>query len=209
MRKILIGVLIVLVIGGITGGVIVFLQKQTAVSPLPTEQETKTKNLPSKTLKEYTDPSGFTFSYPDDLSIKTNEAEDDTVYADIQLTATEANGNLRVRIVDTKVKSIKEWLDQIPAGINTDLYKDAKLDELPAKEYKDDNGIELLALDQGVLFEVNVSFENNKDFWQKVYDNTTSTFSFAQAESGQSTTTSGSSSGSSSDIIFEGEEVIE
>lgn len=205
MKKMSIIILIVLVLGGITGGAVIFLQKQTAVSPLPTSEESETKLLPSKTLKEYADPSGFTLSYPDDLSIKNNVADDDMVYTDIQLTTTEANGNLRVRIVDTKVKSIKEWLDQIPAGINIDLYKDATLGVLAAKEYKDDNGIELLVLDQGVLFTISASFQEEKDFWRSAYDTLVSTFSFVQSESQQTTT----STGSSSDIIFEGEEVIE
>lgn len=208
MKKILLGLLAVLVVGGLTGGGIVFLQKRETKSPLPEKQETETKKLPSTSLKEYADPSGFTLSYPDDLSVLANEAEDNTVYADVDFTSKDAKGVVNIHITDSKLKSLADWLAAEDFEEKASI-KDVSLGEMKAKEVREQDSITLAALDQGVLFTINASFQNEKDFWQSAYDKIVSSFSFAQPESGSASSGSSGSSGSSSDVIFEGEEVVE
>lgn len=210
MKKILLGLLVVLVVGGLTGGGIVLLQKRETKSPLPEKQAVETKKLPSTSLKEYADPSGFTLSYPDDLSVAANETDEST-YADVAFTSEEVDGTVTVHITDSKLKSLDTWFagENFP---NDAMVKEVTLGEMKAREVREDSGVTLAALDQGVLFTINTSFQDEKDFWQSAYDKVVSTFSFAQPEGGQSAASSGSfsgSSGSSSDVIFEGEEVVE
>src|SRR5258708_4314748 len=91
------------------GGLILFFSQQNTSSSQINKQEAKVQNLPSVTLKTYADPSGFTFNYPDNLSLKKNETTDSNTYADIQLTAKGVNGSINVKIADSKFATLSQW----------------------------------------------------------------------------------------------------
>lgn len=148
--------------------------------------------LPSPTLKEYTDESGFFFTYPDDLSLTRNETDEST-YADITLSSKELAGSLSFRIEDSKVSSN-----------SPDAIQEVKLGKLAASEKKDKDRLVLTAYDSGVLFTLEVAFEGKEQFWTHVYEKIRSSFSFHQE-----TQNNDSSQGSVSDVQFEGEEIIE
>lgn len=176
--------------------------KSSLVTPITNKlSETKEakKIVPSETFLEYQDLSGFTFSYPDNLSIVKNEIEDESVYADIELTSKDVNGSLSLKISDSKFKTLDEWLDlnkgdAIPAEIN--------LGSLKGKEIKLKDRVLLGALDQGVFFNIEVP-KVEEEFWMKVYEKLLSGFSFAIPENASAQTTA------SEEVIFEGEEVVE
>lgn len=198
----IIGVVIILIIFC----VLVFLrnQQQAPLSPpLATLSQTQEPVKPSETLIEYIDPSGFSFNYPDNLSITKNEVDDNT-YADLQLYAKQVNGSLSLKIADTKLKTLNEW---IKANVNnTDATpKEVKLGTLKAMEIKTSDRLLLGALDQGVLFTIEMPLID-QDFWMKVYDKILADFSFAPPS--QATATSAEED-SSLGISFEGEEVVE
>lgn len=154
----------------------------------------------SKTLKIYEDPSGFSFSYPDNLSILNNELKDPSSYAELQLTAKGADNSLVLKIADSKLKSLDEWVKANKA--ETDTTKEAKLGNLKAVEITSKEKVMLGALDQGILFNIEVPLGTNKDFWMDVYDKVLADFSFAppaQADQGSS----------SDDVTFDGEEVVQ
>jgi len=160
------------------------------------------KAVPSQTLKSYTDPSGFEFSYPDNLSLANNEATDSSTYADIGLTFKGVAGDLSLKIKDSKLKTIEEWAksisDQTPIP--------AKLGTLQALELNLGEKIVLGSLDSGVLFTVETTFGDKKDFWKSIYASFLQDFSFAQPT--KETTTSVDNS-SDQGISFEGEEVVD
>lgn len=207
MKRFLVGSLILVVITVVTIGGLFFLQqKKPSQSPEP-ESTSQAKKVPSTTLKEYSDPSGFSFQYPQDVSFEKKENNDSTVYADLAFSAKDIKGSMVVFINDTSLKTIDEWSEKIPPGINPENGKDAELAELKAKEIQDERSIMLAAVDQGVLFTINVTFDGEKDFWTEVYKTLAASFSFTKAEG--SSVTSSSSDSTSEDVIFEGEEVIE
>lgn len=192
-KIILLLVIVVLVIG-----MLFFLTRSN--KPLTSPQSIQTtKIIPAETLIEYSDPSGFTFSYPDNLSLSKNNIEDDSTYADIQLSSKEVNGSLNLKITDSKFKSLDEWLN-LNKSASKEAPKEVKLGNLKALEVKLADRLLMGALDQGVLFTIEMP-RVEEDFWMKVYDKILSSFSFVAAE----TTTSDSTE----EIIFEGEEVIE
>lgn len=162
-------------------------------------QNLQVKKQPSATSKEYSDPSGFSFSYPDNLSLNKNEAEDNATYADIQLSSKEVSGSISIKITDSKFKSLDEWLEN--QGI-TQKPKEVKLGDLAAWEIQLNDRLILGALDQGILFNIEIPLVE-KDFWLPVYNNILTDFSFALPE----ITASGYTD--SSDIILEGEEIVE
>lgn len=164
----------------------------------PVTQSSETKNIkPSETLKEYSDPSGFTISYPDNLSLTKNDVIDENTYADIQLNSKDVSGSLNLKITDSKFATLDDWLK-----LNKGSIKEIKLGSLQGVEIITNDRLLFGALDKGIFFTIEIPLLE-KDFWMVVYDKVLTTFSFAIPESTNST------SASSEDVSFEGEEVVE
>lgn len=159
-------------------------------------QENK-RVMPSETVKEYQDEAGFSFSYPDNLSITKNEITDDSTYSDIQISSKDVSGSLNLKITDSKFKSLDEWLSSNKEA-SKDKPKEVKLGNMKAAELKTADRLLLAAVDQGILFTIEMPLIE-QDFWTKVYNKVLANFSFVLP---------GASQGSD-DISFEGEEVIE
>lgn len=158
----------------------------------------------SKTLKNYADPSGFSFNYPDNFSILNNELKPDTSYAEMQLTASSIEGSLVLKIEDTKLKSLDMWV-KTSTATSSAAPKEAMLDNLKALEIENNGKLILGALDQGILFTIEIPIAENKDFWMESLNIVIADFSFAQPQAdGASDNTS-----SANDVSFDGEEVVE
>lgn len=191
--------LLCLALGAIVVAVMIFLnpQKSPLFSPIAKQQQPANLPIqPSETLKEYQDPSGFTFSYPDNLSLVKNEVADGT-YADINLTAKGLIGNLALKISDTNFASLDEWI-KVNKSASSETPKDVQLGTLKALEMKTKDRLLLGALDQGVLFTIEIPLEK-EDFWMKVLNIILADFSFAPLT--QDSTTE--------EVTFEGEEIVE
>ena len=201
--------LLLFVAGGlITGALVLFFRPQKSLSTPGTNQANRIVNVePSKTLKIYTDPSGFSFNYPDNLSLGNNELKDNNTYAQLQLTTKETGGSLSLKISDSKFKSIDEWVKQ---NTSTQPPKVVNLGNLKGLEIKVGDRLLLGVLDSGILFNIEVPLGETKDYWMKVYSSVIKDFSFAPPAK-DNTALQGSSqgSGSSDDVSFEGEEVVE
>ncbi len=193
-------IILILIFGLIlvAGKFLLFPGSQKISLDSPAQQAVNVPDVPSDILKSYMDPSGFSFNYPDNLSLAPNELTDAT-YAEVQLSAKGVEGSLILKITDSKFANLDEWVKSIKDAQDTP--KEAKLGSLKALEIKTPNGLKLAAIGQGVIFSVDVS---QSDFWNKVYSKVIAGFSFAlPSQDGAS------SSDGSSDVIFEGEEVLE
>ena len=191
-------ILLILGLGLIVLGVLAvkLLGQKNPATSTGTNQQAVAKIQPSETLLEYTDPAGFSFSYPDNLSLTKNEQIDNSTYADIQLSSKEVNGSLNLNISDSKFASIDDWLK-----LNKGAEKEARLGNLKALEVKTSDRLLLGALDQGIFFTIEMPLVE-EDFWMKVYNKILQEFTFVpppQENTGFS----------SDDITFEGEEVVE
>ena len=167
--------------------------KNTLSSPAFQHQAESKTIIPSETTKTYSDPSGFSFNYPDNLSLKNNEITDNFTYADIKLTATGVEGNLNIKIEDSKYKTLDAYFK---ANNITDSPKEIKLGSLKAQQVKMADKVMLASYDQGILF--TIDFLQN-EFWNKVYPKVLENFSFVSPA--KDTTVQ-------SDVSFEGEEVV-
>ena len=197
--------LIALVAGLIVWGVLISNQQKKLLSgPQSNSPATAEEIKPSNTFIDYTDPAGFSFSYPDNLSISKAETEDPDTYADLQLFSKDISGSLTIKITDSKITSLDDWLkaNKIPSS-NTPIEK--KLGNLKALEVKTTDRLLLGALDQGVLFTIELPLIE-QDFWMKVYNRLLPDFTFASPVANNS---QGISNSSSEDVIFEAEEVVE
>lgn len=174
----------------------VFTPKVPLVNPRSELLETTKKIVPSETFIEYADPAGFSFKYPDNLSIKATEIEDDSTFADLQLASNDISGSLSLKITESKLKSLEEWLK---SNKITQTPKEVKLGSLKAIEVSLSDRLMLASLDQGVLFTIEMPLVE-ENFWIKVYDKILSEFTFATPTAANTT---------QSDVSFEGEEVVE
>lgn len=204
--------LIVVVVILVAGGGLYFFTQPKNLKPLTDATPGTPKEVvPSKTYIDYSDPAGFSFSYPDNVSISNRASEVDTVadpnaYADLQLFSKDKSGSLNLRIADTKFKTIQDWIkDQgLPEGT---VPTEKKLGDLKAYEIKTSDRLMLGALDQGILFTVDMPLIE-EPFWNEVYEHVVGNFGFAAPETASSGQTKAAVS-SGEEVVFEGEEVVE
>lgn len=173
-------------------------QKIASTSPI----EPAKKAEPSLTFLPYTDPSGFSFNYPDNLSIAKNDTDDKT-YADITLSSKDVNGSLNLKITDSKYTGLNDWL-KVSSSSAKEAPTEKKLGSLKAMEIKTEDRLILGAIDQGIFFTIEMP-RIEEAFWMKVYAKVLADFSFVSPTS----TTSQDSGNSSSGVTFEGEDVVE
>lgn len=171
-------------------------------NPSTSQRQVKAEVVPSNTVKSYTDPSGFTFNYPDNLSLTNNEATSSSTYADIQLTAKGVNGSLNLKIADSKFTSLNEWMKKNSFSNP----KEVNLGNLKALEITSNEKIVLGALDSGVQFIIEVPYAEKKEFWLSVYKKVLADFSFVQPAKDNTSSEDGSSQDA---VTFEGEEVVQ
>lgn len=167
-------------------------QKEVASTLLPEAKKT----VPSSNFLDYADPAGFNFSYPDNLSIIKNDIADNE-YADITLSSKDVNGSLNLKISDSKFKTLDEWIKLNKVAAKEEQ-KEVKLGNLKAIEIKTTDRLYLGALDQGILFTIEIPLIE-EEFWMKVYNKVLSGFSFVAP----------ASASGPNDVSFEGEEVVE
>jgi hypothetical protein len=166
----------------------------------------KKEITPSETMIDYQDPSGFSFAYPDNISITnhlTEENVDPTAYADLQLYSKDKSGSLSLRITDTTQSTLSAWLKDNNIAENNQP-QSTMLGSLPAWQVKTNDHLLLGAIDHGVLFTLEMPLIE-QSFWQPIYDKVVNNFSFIAPET---VSASGSTSGGD-EILFEGEEVVE
>lgn len=204
MKKTIILLVITLGLIGLVVKWIFFPPPALLTNPGVSKQQVKTNIVASNIVKAYSDPSGFTFNYPDNLSLTNNEATDSASYADLKLTAQGVDGSLNIKIMDSKFKTLDSWAKSISLASP----KSVSLGNLKGQELTSNDQVLLGALDSGVLFTVQVPFAQNRDFWLNVYKKVIADFSFVQPVKADNSSSSGDS-GSSDAVSFEGEEVVQ
>lgn len=180
-------------------------KKQEQVTPSLQTVPVEAKKVPSQTTKTYTDDVGFQFDYPDDLIVTKKESTSSASYANLEIESKAVSGAIKFAVEDTKVKSLDEWFSKalFPAVEGLKI-KETKLGAITAREIIIGDKITTVALDQGIIFKLDVIPGQEKQYWLNVYNTFLSSFSFVVPQSTSSST--GSNVGE--DIILE-EEVIE
>lgn len=201
-------ILIILLIGItiVTGGFIVqslVTSNNTTPTNILTQPETNIE--PSSKTKEYIDASGFSFKYPDDVTVEKLEATDDTIYSQLKLSA-QIEGSVVIIVQDTEFKTFEDWKVSNNTVSNV---KEVTLGSLKGNEVHVGTLTRTIAIDQGILFSLDLDAKENKDYWDKVYEGIRTSFTFKAPENSVSTgTTTSADTGAGDDVIFE-EEVIE
>lgn len=198
IKKILLGFVIILTLATI--GLVIFSskKKQNNVSPIPEKTSLeKSNSTESSKLKEYKDPSGFQFMYPENLVIKTIDRNDQSIISDLNIGSPGKNGNITIEVSESQIKSYSEWLKKNKEASPSGNVKNIKFADLDAKQFKMDDKVITLAFDVNTQFKITLDPKNNDEFWKKINDNLISSLKFSQPEN------------QNGDVVFEGEETIE
>ena len=153
----------------------------------------------------YEDEAGFNFEYPAGIEIKDVSGNQD-VYSILEISAPDKNEKMIIRVVDTKYKTIAEWLK-----------KESQSDDAAAREFEiagmtgqqiqleDPRRLVSLAIDKGVMyyFESSLSEEEGQ-YWNMVHNTIVLSFSLGEAQP-----QTGSQGSGGDDVIYEEEEVVE
>lgn len=198
--KIITAGLLIILIGGVAFWLLrpkqkdVFDQKEISLKPAPIPQ---TENL------TYSDPAGFEFTYPNDLSIQAVETNDKIVYSSLEITGP-MPGKISLRVSDSQSLTTAAWLK--------DFEKNNVINDVVDIYFADLSGTSFsfsapkirkaVAINENVLY----TLENPADegYWDRAKDTILIGFKFKP----EVFTENSSDSGENTDIILL-DEVIE
>lgn len=180
-------------------------RSQTTKSPVLNNQPTITTSVNKITdkLKVYEDNSGFKFDYPENLTVNTLKITDENIYTLLEIKSKDIPGLITIKIVSSTLTKIDDYFKNKKNLIT----KKIKIAELDARQFTENNVLNTVALDKGVLISISTDYKQNKDYWTEVNAKIIATFAFINPEN----TSNGNSSSSTNngDITVEEEEIVE
>ncbi len=183
--------------------VIVFFSKRylkqpsTTLNKSATPTVTTSNELLSAGNKSYQDPSGFSFSYPDSLTVNNQDSTDQNVYSILKLETPSEKSFIQIAVVASSSSSLS--LSKKPGIVGT------KLAGMDAYEESGDQFTKTTALDSqdgNILFTVDVHYDGDKTFWPGAYQTILKSFAFTPPPQNTSSTDTNS-------VVDEGEEVVQ
>ena len=155
-------------------------------------------------LDFWEDAAGFSFSYPEDISIDPHE-EDEENYAHLELTLPGYEGRIVILVQETDYADIEVWQEEVEAEAQV---LDTELGERPAKKviYSDPQKMVTAVIDVDALVLVEM-MPDEKGYWNEVYNQLLKSFVFIPLEGEEEAVSAPAQSGAN--IIEEAEEVIE
>lgn len=173
MRKPLVAVIIGLALGGIAfGGYLTWRGKQSTPS-----QEQLAPLLNLDTLLTWRDPNGFTFQYPDGLTIDSHE-EDQENYAHIEFRHPDYPGSVFVWAKDTTAKDVSAWAKTEKRFQNANIL-DTTFANTPGKKVLIDSPKQIVVgtISDEIIWTVEAEL-GDSDYWTKVYETIADSFRF-------------------------------
>lgn len=209
-KTLIIGATLVVLIFLSVGYYLNISQKQKPLlKPLVTSNETIPTQTPTVKTLNYTDPLGYTFSYPDNLVLN-NHPEDQTNYSNVELLSSDKKNDIKFLVADTNFSDINDWATK-DQSVKDGNSLDSKLGSLTAKKVflSSANKIVLGAIWNGMLLTVEVSPADDKSVLTTMNTMLTSLnlpdqANYTNAGGSDTTNTSDTSGGDSSQ-----EEVVE
>lgn len=206
IKTIIISIILVGLVGTYT---YYFIQYKKTVSPISSKpQENKTivsEKQPAKTLKEYIDSAGFSFKYPENLVVGKKEDKNTTTYANLELTSSQAKGNISIKIEDTNLRLVDEWFVENKLSTLSSQIQKIKIGEMEGSEIKDNNKLIAASINQGILFTIVIP--QDQKYWQTVYNTVLSNFKFVSQQASNVSETQYLDN-SNTDVVLE-EETLE
>lgn len=199
---------LLIIIGGGVGIVIavlaiffIFQKKQApVVSPIQTPgitQEKKPENLIT-----YKDTAGFSFNYPENLTVRDVSGDEQTVYSSLELSSLQDEEKMIIKVSDTTFASVDAWLKSKEAT-GAGSTREITLSGMPGSQIQFTNPRRLvtIAIDEGIMYFIESPLDE-AGLWSKIHNDIISSFTIDQTQ------TSSPQVGGE-EVIYEEEEVIE
>jgi hypothetical protein len=143
-------------------------------------------------LLTWDDPAGFSFTYPEDLSVN-KHAEDNDNYAHVELTNKNHPGGIIVWASDLPkgVTNIANWITKTPSYTTATII-DSTLDKQPAKKILIASPVKKIivgTISEELLFSIEGTLTDTQ-YWQNVHNTITTSFKFTPEGNGQQSNTS-------------------
>lgn len=211
MKKLWIAIGTGIIAGGIGTGIYFGSSLLTKSQSLPQSGVPQAVGL--KANLTWNDPAGFTFQYPDGLTIDKHD-EDKENYAHIEMTNKDHPGNVIVWAKDTNASDVTAWVRTEKRFKDANIL-DTTLGDKPAKKIllvSPSSTLIVGAIDDAILFTVEAQLDE-EGYWSNVHDQITKSFVFTPLAGEKQNTSSGDSSGNQSSVTEEAtvdeEEIIE
>src|SRR3989338_6400172 len=95
----------------------------------------------SDNLKEYIDPSGFKFKYPDNFSLSSADQTSENIYSSLTLGSDKVASQTTILVEATSAKSLDDWLLNNKESLSKQKLRKIKLADLDARQYQKDNKV--------------------------------------------------------------------
>lgn len=175
------------------------------VSPLSTFVS-PTSQPSEESLKIYEDPSGFSFKYPESLAVAVSPSQEESLYSWLKISSPDREGKIVIKVQDTSLTSIDDWLGNSKEAAGAGLTRDVSLADIAARQiqFPQQKNLTTAAISEGILYQITGPLEEGDTFWNRAQNTIVSSFGFlaSQDESGQAKS-------SGAETIYEEEEVIE
>jgi hypothetical protein len=181
---------------------------QKSVSPVSQNKEIASPSpAMDKSLLTYSDTSGFEFQYPKEFSVKKKDLITAQLYSSLELFSTGSAERIGIKAEESSLEMIDGWFKGANKTSVFGEVKKIKLADLDARQFEANNAKTTIALDQGVLFTLTTNAKKDS-LLLKAYDTIVKSFKFVQPSSAIQNNSS-TASDDYSDVVDEGEEVIE
>lgn len=180
---------------------------QKPQSPVSEKAATQKTASDESKFKVYADPSGFTFQYPEGIIVTDKNSPTSQLYSSLEITEKAGTEKIAIKVEDSDFVTIDDWFKGRNITSVFGEIKKIKLADLDARQFEANNALNTIALDQGVLLTITNNAKKGSAL-SKAYDKIISSFKLVQPSPSVQNSSSNSSD-YSSDVIDEGEEVIE
>lgn len=154
-------------------------------------------------LAQYTDDSGFKFSYPSELKVSRIDTSDQSVYSSVEAKLASPPGTINIQITSSTFKSFDDWYKSQSIKPKKSEISKLKLADLDAVQLKLSGKLITVALDKDTLITLSETPSSN-DKLKQAYQKIISSFAFVPPTSKSDTSSTGGD-----DVIFEGEEEVQ
>ncbi len=174
MKRWLVVAFVGIVFGTLGAGL--YIGKVRQSSPVPGVQNTQESG--DVTLVSWKDPAGFSFDYPEGVTINKHD-EDQENYAHVELTRPDDPGRIIVWAKDTTAQDVAAWVKTEKAFQGASVV-DTTLGGQPAKKILITSPAKKFVV--GTVFDDIVWYAEAQlgegDFWQKTFDTLSASFRF-------------------------------
>lgn len=180
-KTVIIASILLLILGGLLLKFLIKQSQKESISPLTKEKAVEEGFGFQVDLKEWRDPAGFAFLYPDDLQITLTE-EDEINYAHLKLTKENTPGKIEIICGDSQFTNLDDWTEK-DKEVKEGSALETTMASMSAKKVALKDGKEIAALiDPDQVIYLVKKESQGEEYWNRVFRAILETFKLIPLE---------------------------